>query len=85
THIEQNVHKPTDRMTEFDEHLMKIGWRLSYITQGLQNFRRIILAVLLDANQSNEKVYSMYDEIDRWIDPIVNQLINESAKNWENT
>lgn len=85
THIEQNVHKPTVRMTEFAEHLMKIGWRLSYITQGLQTFRRIILAVLLDANQSNDKVYSMYDEIDRWIDPIVNQLINESAKNWENT
>lgn len=85
THIEQNVHKPTERMTDFAERLLKVGWRLSYITQGLQTFRRIILAVLLDADHSNEKVFNMYDEVDRWIDPIINSLINESSKNWENT
>ncbi|TLS34908.1 RsbT co-antagonist protein RsbRA [Pseudalkalibacillus caeni] len=84
-HLERNEYKANDELTDFAEKLFQLGWRLSYLTQGLQNFRRIILSVLFDTEKSSTKVFDMFDEIDRWIDPIINQLINESAKNWENT
>ncbi|RBW67847.1 STAS domain-containing protein [Bacillus taeanensis] len=84
-HIETHNNPSAEQLLSFAEHLMKIGWNLSYLTQGMQTFRRILLDVLFENDIENRRVIEIYQEIDRWFDPILNELIDHSSKNWENT
>lgn len=84
-HISQNHYQPNEKLLALAERLSNFGWRLSYLTQGLQTFRHILLEVLFEEMSSGENAVSIYQEIDRWIDPIMNQLIDASTTNWEDT
>jgi rsbT co-antagonist protein RsbR len=84
-HMESHNNPSAEQLLSLAEHLMKIGWNLSYLTQGLQTFRRILLDILFENEFENKRVIEIYQEIDRWFDPILNELIDHSSKNWENT
>lgn len=74
-------------LTEFSDRLINLGWPLSYITDGLQTFRRVTIDFIL--NQS-EKVDSDYlsrilNVVDDWVEPIIKQLVREYSGSWEHT
>lgn len=75
------------RVEEFAEKLIQLGWPLSYITDGLFDFRRVTFDLILnDSEQINStKFAEIVSYIDDWIDPIVHQLVNEYSGNWHNT
>lgn len=80
----QQEHEKTS-IEEFTEDLLQVGWPLSYITDGLIEFRKgIFNFILKHADQIDAKKFSqMIDYVDEWIDPIVHQLINEYTGSWE--
>ncbi|MDG5787940.1 RsbT co-antagonist protein RsbRA [Evansella sp. AB-P1] len=69
----------------FTERLIQLGWPLNYIIRGLQDFRKKIVKTL--SNSGNEQYQSLFflQEIENWIDEIVNILVNEYSGSWENT
>ncbi|MCP8618089.1 RsbT co-antagonist protein RsbRA [Salirhabdus salicampi] len=78
----------TQELQEFSERLIKLGWPLSYLTIGIQSFRRVTVNFLLkDVDKQVEKSYfvQIVQEVDLWIDPIINYLVNEYSGSWENT
>lgn len=63
--------------------LMNSNISLNSIIYGFQAFRRIALKMLLQEDLTKEEVLQVYNEIDRWFDPILSQIINDCTNNWE--
>lgn len=70
---------------KFADKLIQLGWPLSYITDGLVDFRRVTFDLILnDTNQVDSKKFAeLLKYVDNWIDPIVHQLVSEYSGNWE--
>jgi len=71
----------------FSEKIISLGWPLSYITDGLQIFRRVTIDFILQqTNQIDTNFVSdLFHSVDKWMEPIIRQLVNEYSGNWENT
>ncbi|MCT1902859.1 RsbT co-antagonist protein RsbRA [Oceanobacillus sojae] len=71
---------------EFSEKIINLGWPLSYITDGLQIFRRVTIDFLLaQADQVDSNHFSnVLTSVDEWIEPLIRQLVNEYSGSWEN-
>ncbi|RHW39113.1 STAS domain-containing protein [Neobacillus notoginsengisoli] len=63
--------------------LMNFNISLNHIVYGFQAFRRVALKTLLQEDLTKEDVLYVYNEIDRWFDPILAEIINDCANNWE--
>ncbi len=84
-HISEEYDESEDKVVQFAEQITKSGWDLSYITQGLQTFRRTLFDVLFENMSVNERAIEVYQQVDRWLDPLMNKLIDATAMNWEDT
>lgn len=70
----------------FSEKIINLGWPLSYITDGLQNFRRVTVNYILtnsDNMDDTDQIKSAFQSVDDWVEPIIRQLVNEYTGNWE--
>ena len=70
----------------FSEKIINLGWPLSYITDGLQIFRRVTVDYIL--NSSDDQIDTDYfssvlTSVDDWVEPIIRQLVNEYTGSWE--
>lgn len=76
----------TYHLDEFTETLIKLGWPLSYITDGLQSFRRVTIDfILAQSNQVDPTYFSnVLKSVDGWVDPIIRHLVSEYTGSWEN-
>ncbi|WP_407271782.1 RsbT co-antagonist protein RsbRA [Radiobacillus sp. PE A8.2] len=72
-------------LDDFSESLINMGWPLSYITDGIQVFRRVTIDFIVNQFQQvdTERVTNILDMVDEWIDPIINQLVSEYSGSWE--
>ncbi len=77
----------TAELESFSERLVNLGWPLSYLTDGLQTFRRVAIDfVLSQHDQIDTDFFSVIlDRVDTWVDPIINKLVNEYSGSWEHT
>lgn len=75
----------TSELDDFSERLINLGWPLSYLTDGLQAFRRVTIDLILSRSEkvSSDYFSKVLDAVDRWVDPIINQLVNEYSGSWE--
>lgn len=80
-------HGSAANLEEFSERLINLGWPLSYITDGLQVFRRVMISFILSqSKQVNTKdMGSILENVDHWVEPIIHQLVNEYSGSWEHT
>jgi len=71
---------------EFSEKIINLGWPLSYITDGLQVFRRVTIDYILgQADEVNsDYITKVLNSVDEWVEPIIRKLVNEYSGSWEN-
>lgn len=71
---------------EFSEKIINLGWPLSYITDGLQVFRRVTIDFILTQSDQLDSTYfsKVLDSVDKWVEPIIRELVNEYSGSWEN-
>ncbi len=69
----------------FAEKIITLGWPLSYITDGLQFFRRVTIEFILSQVDKLDSDYfsKVLTGVDNWIEPIIRQLVNEYTGSWE--
>ncbi|MDT8862711.1 STAS domain-containing protein [Alkalihalobacillus sp. MEB130] len=72
-----------EELSSFAETYIQSGWPLSYFTQGLQAFRRVLLATLSKHESNVQALLSTFSELEEWIDGIINQLVYDYTGNWE--
>ncbi|MDY0406896.1 RsbT co-antagonist protein RsbRA [Virgibacillus sp. 179-BFC.A HS] len=70
----------------FSEKIINLGWPLSYITDGLQVFRRATIDVILGTTKKvdTDSLSLILTSVDQWVEPIIRQLVNEYSGSWEN-
>jgi rsbT co-antagonist protein RsbR len=79
THETKQLHKLISRFLDF-------GWKLSYLMNGLQIFRSAVITSLLkEGSGSQESLAQLFFEMDRVLDPIFEQLIEDATTSWETT
>ncbi|MGR3766519.1 STAS domain-containing protein [Rossellomorea sp. NS-SX7] len=87
--IYKSLHQENDRfIKDFDELYKKIvenNEALEYISTGYQSFRRAALWILLKEDLPKEEVLDIYQEVDRWFDPVFNKMISKCTDSWEET
>lgn len=73
-------------LEDFSEKLINLGWPLSYITDGLQIFRRVTIDYILHQSDQVDSTYisNVIKSVDNWVEPIIRQLVNEYSGSWEN-
>lgn len=72
-------------LVQFAERLIQLGWPLHYITRGLQKFRTITVNVLSESDDDYCQSKEFFQEIEEWIDNLVNVVVNQYSGSWENT
>lgn len=77
----------TTELDDFSERLINLGWPLTYLTDGLQTFRRVTIDFILSQSEKIETNHftNVLEMVDNWVDPIINSLVNEYSGNWEHT
>ncbi|WP_077297738.1 RsbT co-antagonist protein RsbRA [Virgibacillus pantothenticus] len=72
---------------EFSEKIINLGWPLSYITDGLQVFRRVTIDYILSQYKQLDPAFisNVLKSVDTWVEPLIRQLVNEYSGSWENT
>lgn len=77
----------TGELREFSEKLIHLGWPLSYITDGLQVFRRSLIDIILKEipNEEGDFIFKVLHSVDAWVEPIIRDLVNEYSGSWEHT
>lgn len=76
----------TQQIKDFAEKLINLGWQVSYITDGLQVFRRVTIDFILEQSDQIDTnfISQLLQSVDKWVEPVIRQLVNEYSGNWEN-
>ncbi|SFM29962.1 rsbT co-antagonist protein RsbR [Gracilibacillus orientalis] len=82
-----NQRRDTGDMDDFAERLINLGWPLSYITDGLQTFRRVTIDFILSQSDQvdTEEFSRIFNIVEDWVEPIINQLVKQYSGSWEHT
>ncbi|MUV38503.1 RsbT co-antagonist protein RsbRA [Lentibacillus sp. JNUCC-1] len=74
-----------DIVDDFSEKLINLGWPLSYITDGLQVFRRVTIDFILSRAEQVDSQYisELIRSVDMWTEPLIRKLVNEYSGSWE--
>lgn len=70
---------------QFVERLIQMGWPLTFATRGLQEFRKAAVKAISENSEDMKDGIFHYQEIESWVDNIINQLVDQYSGSWENT
>ncbi|WP_246945309.1 RsbT co-antagonist protein RsbRA [Bacillus pinisoli] len=73
------------QLNDFSERIIRLGWPLSYITEGLQQFRKVIQLWLQDQKVEPVGQLRIMNDVSEWIDSIINHMVNHYSGSWEHT
>ncbi|MGG1572673.1 STAS domain-containing protein [Fictibacillus sp. NRS-1165] len=85
-HISHGDISADGTLERFFDKVLRSNMSLEYLTQGLQSFRRIILEMIFqEENLEKDTAVDIYRELDRWMDPILHSMVQNSSQIWERT
>ncbi|MCK6255292.1 STAS domain-containing protein [Fictibacillus sp. KIGAM418] len=84
-HISQGDISADGTLERFFDKVLRTNMPLEYLTQGLQTFRRIVLEIIIEEDIQKDTAIDIYREVDRWMDPILNSVVQNSSQIWERT
>jgi rsbT co-antagonist protein RsbR len=85
TKIEEPNEERSISLNDFSERIIKLGWPLSYITEGLQKFRGVIHNWMLEDSMEPNKQLEVMKDVNTWVDSIINHMVNNYSGSWEHT
>lgn len=82
--ISQDTDDLSSKLTEFAEKIVRFGWPLVYVTEGLSLFGKIVFEGMTENVNDSEKISIMY-EFDLWLRPVYNEIVKTYTGTWEHT
>ncbi len=75
----------TKAVEDFSEKIINLGWPLSYITDGLQIFRRVSTEYLITQSEVVDSNFftELSSSVNEWVEPLIRELVNEYSGSWE--
>lgn len=72
------------KVERFTERVVKIGWELVFLMDGLSTLKILILELMQkEKDYGSEQTIKLITEIDRWVAPMTNQIVESYSNNWE--
>ncbi|MDF1511284.1 RsbT co-antagonist protein RsbRA [Robertmurraya sp. DFI.2.37] len=76
----------SERLHDFAEKVVKLGWPLSFVTEGIQVFASIVFEGIKEEKLvGKEDEMKLFYDIDRWTNPMTNEVVNIYSTTWERT
>ncbi|GIN63514.1 modulator protein RsbR [Robertmurraya siralis] len=76
----------SERLHDFAEKVVKLGWPLSFVTEGIQVFASLVFEGIKEEKLvSKEDEMKLFYGIDRWTNPMTNEVVNIYSTTWERT
>jgi len=82
--ISQNTDNLSVKLTDFAEKIVRFGWPLVYVTEGLSLFGKIVFEGMTEEADDSSKISIMYD-FDQWLRPVYNEIVKTYTGTWEHT
>lgn len=83
-----NISKNSDDLshvlTDFAEKIVRFGWPLVYVTEGLSLFGKIVYEGMTEEIDDSRKVALIYD-FEQWLRPVNNEILQSYTGSWEHT
>lgn len=74
------------KVERFTERVVKIGWPLGFLLNGLSTLKTLILELMQkEKDYSSKQTVELITEIDHWVAPMNNQIVDSYSSNWEKT
>ncbi|WP_282156218.1 RsbT co-antagonist protein RsbRA [Cytobacillus gottheilii] len=84
--VKNSTEEFTSRLSDFSEKVVRLGWPLSFVTKALNIFGKIVFQKMqVDGLVNNENQMDTVFEFDRWMNPMVNEMVNMYSSTWERT
>ncbi|KAB2330560.1 RsbT co-antagonist protein RsbRA [Bacillus mesophilum] len=84
--VKSSTEEFTARLSDFSEKIVRLGWPLSFVTKALNLFEKIVFNKMQDDGIVNvENQMEAVFEFDRWMNPMVNEMVNMYSSTWERT
>jgi rsbT co-antagonist protein RsbR len=75
-----------ERLTDFAEKVVRLGWPLTFVTKGLHTFNLIVFeGMQKEGIVSPENQMEIVYEFDRWATPMNNEIVSVYSSTWERT
>ncbi|KQL51046.1 RsbR protein [Heyndrickxia shackletonii] len=76
----------TEKLEEFSERIVRLGWPLTYVSLGLTTLGRIIYSEIFNKELiPSEKVKEFATVYDQWMTPVLQEIIHAYTASWERT
>jgi rsbT co-antagonist protein RsbR len=82
--ISKNSDDLSNVLTDFAEKIVRFGWPLIYVTEGLSLFGKIVYEGMTNHVDDSRKVSLIYD-FDQWLRPVGNEILKSYTGSWEHT
>lgn len=86
SNIVDSSEKYSEKLTEFAENVVRLGWPLTFVTTGIKTLGDIVHDHMISEYEyTPEEQNQLYVSFDKWITPMYNELINKYSTIWERT
>ncbi|WP_026692983.1 STAS domain-containing protein [Peribacillus kribbensis] len=73
-------------LTDFAEKVVRLGWPLVFVNEGLKEFEKIVYGGLVDQGLVNQdKLLEVVGDLDSFMTPMQNEVVNMYSQIWEKT
>lgn len=74
------------KLSDFSEKTVRMGWPLSFVTKSINQFSKVLMSNMKDdGTVTSENQMEFVNELDRWMDPVMDEIINMYSSTWERT
>ncbi|WP_423408779.1 RsbT co-antagonist protein RsbRA [Heyndrickxia sp. MSNUG] len=75
-----------NKLTDFAEKVVRLGWPLTFVTKGLHTFNLIVFeGMQSEGIVTKENQMEVVYEFDRWATPMNNEIVSVYSSTWERT
>ncbi|WP_077210592.1 RsbT co-antagonist protein RsbRA [Bacillus dakarensis] len=86
SNLKDSNEKYNERLHEFAEKIVKLAWPLSFVTEGIHVFSRIVFEGMKADNIITEENHlDAFYSLDHWIIPMTTEIVNIYSTTWERT
>lgn len=86
SNIRDSNEEYSSRLHEFAEKIVRLGWPLTFATNGLHDFSEITFrSMQKNGIVTKENQMDYVFEFDKWVHPMANEIVNVYSTTWERT
>lgn len=75
-----------NKLTDFAEKVVRLGWPLTFVTKGLHTFNLIVFEGMQNEGiVTKENQMEVVYDFDRWATPMNNEIVSVYSSTWERT